>query len=622
MCPSEIKTKPIYDSSIRQSSTEKNESFKHWYLRHLFANPIIFMVLILSSCVRIILNMVILVLMGQLIDLVVYWIGDIDEGLSLLNSYILMILILSLIRFAASAARFSSGAFLGWNAHKRLKNEFFDQIQNKPMKFHDSVRTGELISLTTFDVGQIGDFLFIGLPILMNVFISLIFYVIFFISVLNVPLFLACLFPFLIAYFWLLFRFNRKMGPVSGIFMIQLGELATAVQENINGAKIVRAFAEESYEREKFLKHVLELKENWYKRLIIQARYYPTLILLTAIGFFGFLGIILVNYGYLTIGTLISFNGFLLMLLYGTYELPAGVTMYNGALAGARRIYSMEHREEGEETKKRNIELTKVRGQIVFENVSFKYPTSKKPILKDISFTVSPGQTITIVGPTGSGKSSLTQLLLRLYDYEGTIKIDGINIMDISLESLRKSIGRIEQDIYLFPRTIRENIAFGLRNATQKDIENAAKLAQADDFITNDLPKGYETNVGEGGTLLSGGQKQRIALARTFLTNPPILILDDSTSSVDSKTEEEIVKAINNVRQGKTMFIITHRLSTIRQADSVIVLKGAKIVAKGHHSELIYTSPDYRRIFSRSANLPPLRDIESRTNSSLGGGAP
>ncbi|GAG93118.1 unnamed protein product, partial [marine sediment metagenome] len=152
--------------------------------------------------------------MGQLIDLVVYWIGDIDEGLSLLNSYILMILILSLIRFAASAARFSSGAFLGWNAHKRLKNEFFDQIQNKPMKFHDSVRTGELISLTTFDVGQIGDFLFIGLPILMNVFISLIFYVIFFISVLNVPLFLACLFPFLIAYFWLLFRFNRKMGPV------------------------------------------------------------------------------------------------------------------------------------------------------------------------------------------------------------------------------------------------------------------------------------------------------------------------------------------------------------------------------------------------------------------------
>ena len=296
--------------------------------------------------------------------------------------------------------------------------------------------------------------------------------------------------------------------------------------------------------------------------------------------------------------------------------------MYNGALAGARRIYAMENKEEGEETIKRNLELAKVQGQIVFEKVSFKYPTSKKLILDNISFTVNPGQTISIVGPTGSGKSTLTQLLLRLYDYEGTIKIDGINIKDVSLESLRKSIGRIEQDIYLFPRTIRENIAFGLRNATQEDIENAAKLSQADDFILNDLPKGYDSNVGEGGTLLSGGQKQRIALARTFLTNPPILILDDSTSSVDSKTEEEIVKAINNVRQWKTMFIITHRLSTIRQADCVIVLKGASIVAMGHHSELIYTSPDYRRIFGKSANLPPLRDIESKTKSSLGGGAP
>ncbi|GAF70527.1 unnamed protein product, partial [marine sediment metagenome] len=246
-----------------------------------------------------------------------------------------------------------------------------------------------------------------------------------------------------------------------------------------------------------------------------------------------------------------------------------------------------------------------------FDSVTFKYPTSIKPILKNISFTVTPGQTIAIVGPTGSGKSSLTQLLLRLYEYEGTIKIDGINIRDISLESLRKSIGRIEQDIYLFPRTIRENIAFGLRNASQLDIENAARLAQAEDFILNDLPKGYETYVGEGGSQLSGGQKQRIALARTFLTDPHILILDDSTSSVDSKTEEEIVKAIKNVSQGRTMFIITHRLSTIRQADSVIVLKGAGIVAKGHHSELIYTSPDYRRIYGKNADLPPLREIKS-----------
>ena len=224
------------------------------------------------------------------------------------------------------------------------------------------------------------------------------------------------------------------------------------------------------------------------------------------------------------------------------------------------------------------------------------------------------------MGPTGSGKSSLTQLLLRLYDYEGTIKIDGIDIKDISLESLRKSIGRIEQDIYLFPRSIRENIAIGSKNITQEEIENAAKLAQAHEFILNDLPKGYESYVGERGRQLSGGQKQRIAIARTFLRNPQLLILDDSTSSVDSKTEEEIVNAINNVKQGRTMLIITHRLSTIRQADSVIVLKGGNIVAKGHHSELIYISPDYRRIFGKTANLPPLKVTESRTDHPLGGG--
>jgi ATP-binding cassette subfamily B protein len=556
--------------------------------------------------------MITLVLIGKLIDLAILWSGDISEGISLLNGYILIIIILFLIRFVFSSVIVSSNSWLAWNANKRIKNEFFELIQNKPMKFHDSVRTGEVISLTNIDVGQIVEFIDPGLRIFMNVIISLFLSVFFFISVLNAPLLFICLIPFLIAYIWTFIRFNRKMAPVSGSFLLHYGKMSTAAQENINGAKIVRAFAEELYEQEKFQKFILDIKQTWHKRLILQARYYPSLILLVANSFLGILGIFLIINGYLTIGTLISFNGFLLFLLYNTYDLPFAVTLYNGALAGARRIHSMGNKEEGEETRKRKLDLGKVQGHIVFENVTFKYPTSIKPILNNISFTVTPGQTIAIVGPTGSGKSSLTQLLLRLYDYEGTIKIDGINIKDVSLESLRKSIGRIEQDIYLFPRTIQENIAFGLRNATQLAIENAAKLAQADDFIVNDLPKGYKTNVGEGGSQLSGGQKQRIALARTFLTNPPILILDDSTSSVDSKTEEVIVKAINNVRQGKTMFIITHRLSTIREADCVIVLKRAGIVAMGHHTELIFTSPDYRRIFGKGANLPPLREIKSR----------
>ncbi|MHA1986130.1 MAG: ABC transporter ATP-binding protein [Promethearchaeota archaeon] len=613
MSPSEIKTKMKNDSSIQQSSAEKNESFRHWYIRHLFANPIIFIIVALVTCILTVISMMIIASVGTVVNFVVLWIGDTSVGLSLLNDQILRIIILHLIRFVVLSTRQTSGSWLGWNASKRIKNEFIEHIQNKPMKFHDSVRTGEIISLATFDIGQIVEFINPGLIIIINITSALIFSVFFFASGLNAPLLFIFLIPFLIVYLLTFIRFNRNMAPVSESFMRKYGIMSTATQENINAAKVVRAFAEESYEQEKFHKYILDMKTTWRKRLILQARYFPSLILLCATSFITVLSVFLIIFGYesLTVGTLVSFDGFLLFLLYNTFDLPWGVTLYNGALAGARRIYSMENKEEREDRRKTNLELEKVKGHIIFENVTFKYPTSIKPILKNISFIVSSGQTIAIVGPTGSGKSSLTQLLLRLYEYEGTIKIDGINIRDISLESLRKSIGRIEQDIYLFPRTIRENIAFGLRNASQSDIENAARLAQAEDFILNDLPKGYETYVGEGGSQLSGGQKQRIALARTFLTDPHILILDDSTSSVDSKTEEEIVKAISSVSQGRTMFIITHRLSTIRQADMVIVLKGAGIVAKGHHSELIYTSPDYRRIYGKKADLPPLREIKS-----------
>ncbi|MFX0171342.1 MAG: ABC transporter ATP-binding protein, partial [Candidatus Hodarchaeota archaeon] len=364
------------------------------------------------------------------------------------------------------------------------------------------------------------------------------------------------------------------------------------------------------YEREKFMKYVLDFKTTWYKQRILQARYFPTLVLFSIIGFSTLIGSFLVVDNQITIGTLIAFNGLLFTLLGPTYVISFAVTLFNGGLAGARRIHSMEVREAGEGNSEGEKEMSKIQGLVSFENVSFKYPTSKKPILDNISFTAAPGQTIAIVGPTGSGKSSLTKLLLRLYDYEGIIKIDGVDIKEFTLESLRKNIGGIEQDIYLFPRSVRENIAFGARDASQDQIEKAAILARAHEFIINDLSKGYDSHVGEGGSQLSGGQRQRIALARTFLTNPRILILDDSTSSVDSKTEEEIVNAISNVSQGRTTFIITHRLSTIRNADCILVIKGTKIVAKGHHSKLIYTSPDYRYIFGKNVELPTLK-VES-----------
>jgi ATP-binding cassette subfamily B protein len=594
----------------KEKITNVNTGFWRWLLGHLFANPVVIILILIGTGTSIFARALIPVVLGQAIDVAIIDIQDVlstDQQMQILGEMVLFIIILGIIQFFVSAITTVLNEWLSWTSRRRIREEFFDSMQKKPLKFHDSVRTGELIALATNDMGQVGGLISPGFNMMADVFISILLSTILVLGVLQAPQLIILSIPFFIVYIWAVFSYNEKMAPLSRDFMQKWEAIATAVQDNITGAEVVRAFAEETYEREKFMKYVLDFKTTWYKQRILQARYFPTLVLFSIIGFSTLVGSFLVVDNQLTIGTLIAFNGLLFTLLGPTYVISFAVILFNGGLAGARRIHSMEVREAGEGNGEGEKEMSKIQGLISFENVSFKYPTSKKPILDNISFTAAPGQTIAIVGPTGSGKSSLTKLLLRLYDYEGTIKIDGVDIKEFTLESLRKNIGRIEQDIYLFPRSVRENIAFGAHEASQEQIEKAAILARAHEFIVNDLSKGYDSNVGEGGSQLSGGQRQRIALARTFLTNPRILILDDSTSSVDSKTEEEIVKAISNVSLGRTTFIITHRLSTIRNADCILVIKGAKIVAKGHHSKLIYTSPDYRYIFGKNVELPTLK---------------
>ncbi len=609
-------------SQSAASSRKSQPSFPRWFLGHLTANPIIIILVVLGTAVVIFTRLLIPVILGQAIDIAIIDKDNLfssDEQFSLLGEFVLMLFVLGVFRLLIGFITTIANDWLSWTAQRRIREEFFDSMQNKPLKFHDSVRTGELMALATNDLGQVGGMISPGLSMMSNVFISIVFSAFLIIEVLDSIELLIISIPFFIAYIWTIRSYNRKMAPISHTFMRKWGAIATAVQDNITGAEVVRAFAEESYEREKFMKYVLDFRDTWYKQQILQARYFPTLVLFAAIGFSLLAGsYLIVVLDRLTIGNLIAYNGLLISLLVPTYVISFAVTIFNAGLAGARRIHAMEVREEREESELEKKEFpSHIPGAIRFENVSFKYPTSKKPVLDDISFTVAPGQTIAIVGPTGSGKSSLTNLLLRLYDYEGRITIEGTDIKEYSLESLRKSFGRIEQDIYLFPRSVRENIAFGARDASQEDIEHAARLAQAHDFILK-FPKGYDTYVGEGGSQLSGGQRQRIALARTFLTDPKILILDDSTSSVDSETEEKIVKAIDALSQGRTMFITTHRLSSIRQADCVLVIKGGKIVSKGHHSRLIYTSPDYRRIFGKNVDLPPLQ-IDKVGISPIGG---
>jgi len=287
--------------------------------------------------------------------------------------------------------------------------------------------------------------------------------------------------------------------------------------------------------------------------------------------------------------------------LFGVLRFPTFVSIFSFNLvqlgvASARRILEILNTETDLDENEGGV-ARPIRGDVVFENVSFAYNGS--PVLENVSFTAKAGQTVAIVGQTGSGKTTMTRLINRIFDADnGRVLVDGVNVRDWNLESLRGQISTIEQDVFLFSRTLAENIAFGCPDATQTDIERAAHEAQAHEFITS-FNEGYDTEVGERGVMLSGGQRQRIAIARAFLTDPRILILDDSTSAIDSATEDQIQRAMKRISSQRTTFLITHRLSQIRWADHILVLNNGRLVDQGTHEDLLQRSPAYQRIFSR-----------------------
>lgn len=591
----------MFDTTKRDPKA-RSSSIK-WIIKHLARDKKKFIIMVVGIIITIVFRTIIPYFIGLMIDEAI-----LPRDMDRLATYAIIILGVGLVRILISYITIYITNSVAWETIKEIRVEFFEKMQSKPLKFHNTVRSGDLMALATNDMNQLGYMVNPGIRLMAEAFLGLI-AVIAFTTSLNAR-FTLYLSPFFIIYLIAVRSYNRKMNPISQTFMYKWSLISRSAQDSITGVRVVRAFNGEEFEQNQFYDVVDDFKNAWDKRQMITAKYWPLLIIYVTIGFSFVVGVWLVITGGLTLGELIGINGMLLLLIMPTFIISFVITMFQSGLAGGERIFHTMHAAEAEEGNNKKIIdwPDSVNGEIIFKDVNFKYEGTEKYVLKNINLTILPGETVAIVGPTGSGKTTLTKLASRFYNYEGNILMDGVDIQKYRLRELRQNIGRVEQDIFLFASSIYDNIRFGTgdKEITQEEIERATRTSQAHEFIL-EQPEGYETLLGERGVGLSGGQKQRIAIARCLLTDPPILIFDDSTSAIDSETEEKIADAMDKVMQDRTTFLITHRLSAIRKADKIVVLKNGEIMSLGKHDDLLTSSEEYRRIFSRHIALPPLK---------------
>ncbi|HUV28665.1 MAG TPA: ABC transporter ATP-binding protein [Anaerolineales bacterium] len=479
-----------------------------------------------------------------------------------------------------------------------MRNELFAKIQGLSFSYHDRNQTGQLMIRATDDVEKVR--LFIGQGLLMGVgAIILLAGTLLILFSTNVRLTFIAL-PILPIALGLFMFFGSKMGPMFMRIQKRLDKVNTVLQENLSGIKVVKAFTREKSEEKKFDLAADDLMDQHIYVARLFSVLFPFVILIASLGqalvlYFGGRQMIA---GTLSLGEWQEFSLYMIFLFMPAAQLGMIITQMSQASASSTRIFEIIDVENEVVDKADAISLPEVEGRVRFDGVSFRYFNSGEPVLKDVDIDVEPGQTVALLGATGSGKSTIINLLPRFYDpSSGSITIDGYDLRDLELDSLRTQIGIVLQETTLFAGTIQENIAFGKPDASFEDIEAAAKAAAAHDEIMA-FPEGYETPVGERGTTLSGGQKQRVAIARALLLNPRILILDDSTSSVDLVTEVEIQQALDKLMLGRTSFVIAQRISTVINADQILVLDKGQIVARGNHEELLETSEIYADIYS------------------------
>ncbi len=508
---------------------------------------------------------------------------------------VIMLLISQIVRAVWQLGRNFGAELIGQRLERDARAELYASLLGKSMTFHSLRPVGEIMARATNDVRELALMLNPGINLIVGSAMFMIMPV-FFAPAIHPHLILTPLL-FILGYVWALRRYMRELDPVTETARQNFGVMNAGLAEAIEGIETVKGAAREPQEVERFEQNALAYRNAYVKQGEIEARYLPALLLALALAAAFLHSLLLFRAGAITIAQVVSYNWLILLFGFPTFISLFAFSQVSLGLAGARRILELITTET-ELDQNPTGRAAPMRGAITFEAVSFGY-SEAQPVLHDLAFTVQPGQTIAIVGQTGAGKTSLAKLVNRTYDVtSGRVRVDGVDVRDWNMESLRQQISIIEQDLFLFSRTVAENIAFGKPGATQADIEEAARAAQAHDFIMS-FQDGYQTVVGERGVTLSGGQRQRLALARAVLTNPRILILDDSTSAIDSATEDQIQKAIFRAAEGRTTLLITHRLSQIRWADQIIVLRKGRIAARGGHDELMATSEAYRRIFAR-----------------------
>jgi ABC-type multidrug transport system fused ATPase/permease subunit len=525
----------------------------------------------------------------------------VQTQMGLLVVLCLLIVALAVVRGLFHVTHITLRAALSQNILRVMRRDFYYALIHKSFSYLDQVMSGQIISRVTSDMGAIDLFYSETVREIFRHGMQF-FFTFYILYTVDPGLTLVCCLPLPIIFIFTRFYSSRVSGYLAKA-KNQFGDLSSILVEGIVGHKLIVTHGQESHVIERFKEENQAYVDTSLGAALIQSLYRPSSAVMVAAGlslvvYYGGQRVVA---GLLTVGEMVLFGIYFTQLVGPVRMFARLIMFYQDALASARRVFEVIDVGEDVPEAENPVELGEVRGEVAFEGVSFSYGEAET--LTDISFRVAPGEKVALMGYVGSGKTTLAELVPRFYDVStGRVTVDDVDVREIKLESLRRNVGIVLQDVYVFSDTIRNNIAFGKPDAQIEEVKRVARAAQIHDFIAG-LPDGYETVIGERGITLSGGQRQRLTIARALLTNPRILILDDSTSNVDAETETLIRRAIEQLLKGRTALIITQRASTCEAADRVVVLERGKIMAMGTHGELLRTSPDYRRLIESQAFL-------------------